>query len=173
METAEMVLRMVLVGLGATLIMDLSALIQARVFGSASLDYRLVGRWLGHMPKGQFRHASIVAAHPTWHESLIGWGFHYVTGVVFAMVLLAVQGQAWLCSPSLMPALLTGLISVLAPFCIMQPAFGFGFAAAKTPTPNRARRRSLLAHLTFGAGLFVAGWLLIQLFPASVCLRQG
>ena len=74
METAEMVLRMVLVGLGATLIMDLSALIQARVFGSASLDYRLVGRWLGHMPKGQFRHASIVAAHPTWHESLIGWG---------------------------------------------------------------------------------------------------
>ena len=161
METAEMVLRMVLVGLGATLIMDLSALIQARVFGSASLDYRLVGRWLGHMPKGQFRHASI------------GWGFHYVTGVVFAMVLLAFQGQAWLCSPSLMPALLTGLISVLAPFCIMQPAFGFGFAASKTPTPNRARRRSLLAHLTFGAGLFVAGWLLIQLFPGSVCLGQG
>ena len=74
---------------------------------------------------------------------------------------------------SLMPALLTGLISVLAPFCIMQPAFGFGFAAAKTPTPNRARRRSLLAHLTFGAGLFVAGWLLIQLFPGSVCLGQG
>lgn len=173
METTESVLRMVLVGLGATLIMDLSALMQARVFGLASLDYRLVGRWLGHMPKGQFRHASIVAAPRIWNESLMGWVFHYLTGGVFALVLLGFQGAGWLCHPALMPALLTGFISVLAPFCIMQPAFGFGFAAAKTPAPNRARRRSLIAHLTFGVGLFVAGWLLIQLFPAPVCLGQG
>ncbi len=169
METGEMVLRMLLVGMGATLIMDLSALIQARVFGWASLDYRFVGRWLGYMAKGRFRHASIVAARPTCNEHLIGWVFHYVTGCVFAMLLLGVQGFAWICSPSLLPALLTGLISVVAPFCIMQPAFGSGFAASKTPAPSVARCRSIVAHLTFGIGLFVAGWLLMQLFPVPGC----
>ena len=49
MQTSEMVLRILLVGVGATLIMDAGALIRARVFGIPSLDYGLVGRWLGLM----------------------------------------------------------------------------------------------------------------------------
>lgn len=170
MEMAESIARIVLTGIGATLFMDASALIQAKGFGIASADYRFVGRWLGHMGQGRFRHASIVKAEPVAHERLAGWVFHYFTGCVFAMMLWAVQGQGWICSPSLLPALAAGLISVIAPFLIMQPAFGFGIAASKTPNPRAARRRSLIAHLTFGLGLFVAGWLSIQLFPAPLCL---
>ncbi|WP_454868501.1 DUF2938 family protein [Pseudomonas farris] len=76
----------------------------------------------------------------------------------------------WICNPTLVPALVMGLVSVIAPFFIMQPAFGFGVAASKTAAPSAARRRSVTAHLTFGLGLFVAGWLLMLLFPASLCL---
>lgn len=170
MEAGETLLRILFVGMAATLIMDVSALIRARVFGSASIDYGLVGRWLGHMLHGQFRHASIVAAPRVRHERLVGWVFHYITGCVFAMALLGGQGLAWLCNPSLMPALLTGLISVIAPFFIMQPAFGLGIAASRTAVPSAARRRSLIAHLTFGLGLYAAGWLLMLLFPAPQCL---
>ncbi|MFQ6571974.1 DUF2938 domain-containing protein [Pseudomonas sp. UM16] len=171
MGTSEAVLRILLVGMGATLFMDVSAFIRTRLSAQVSLDYGLVGRWLGHMLQGRFRHASIMTAARIRNERLAGWIFHYITGVVFAMVLIATQGLAWLCNPSLIPALAIGLISVIAPFFIMHPAFGLGIAASKTAAPNVARRRSVIAHGTFGVGLFAAGWLLMLLFPAPLCLR--
>ena len=167
MQTSEMVLRILLVGVGATLIMDAGASIRARVFGIASLDYGLVGRWLGHMLQGQFQHAAIVAAPRVRHERLTGWVFHYLTGIVFAMLLVGFKGVEWLSHPTLLPALATGLISLLAPFFILQPAFGFGIAASKTAAPYVARRRSVITHLTFGLGLFVAGWLVLLFYPAQ------
>ncbi len=170
MGVGEVVLRILFVGMGATLIMDVFALIQARVFGIPSINYGLVGRWLGHMLQGRFRHDSIMTAGRFSNEGLVGWVLHYIIGTAFAMVLLCTQGLAWLCTPSLIPALLTGLISVIAPFFIMQPAFGFGIAASRTETPNVARRRSVIAHVTFGFGLYGAGWLLMRLFPAPLCL---
>ena len=165
MQTSEMVLRILLVGVGATLIMDAGALIRARVFGIPSLDYGLVGRWLGLMRQGQFQHASIVAAPRVRHERLIGWIFHYLTGNVFALLLVVLTGVEWLFHPTLMPALAAGLISMAAPFFILQPAFGFGIAASKTAAPYVARRRTLITHLTFGLGLYVAGWLVLLLYP--------
>lgn len=160
MGAGEVVVRLVGLGVGATLFMDVSAMLQKRLWGVASADYGFVGRWLGHMARGQFSHDSIVKAPPVRHERLTGWVFHYLTGCVFAGLMIGVQGVEWLQHPTLLPALLTGLISVVAPFFIMQPAFGFGLAASKTPNPNGARRRSLIAHLTFGLGLFVAGRLM-------------
>ena len=59
------------------------------------------------------------------------------------------------------------LSSVVAPFFILQPAFGFGIAASKTAAPYVARRRSVITHLTFGLGLFVAGWLVLLFYPAQ------
>ena len=167
MQTSEMVLHILLVGVGATLIMDAGALIRARVFGIASLDYGLVGRWLGHMLQGQFQHAAIVAAPRVRHEHLTGWVFHYLTGIVFAMLLVGFKGLEWLSHPTLIPALATGLISVVAPFFILQPAFGLGIAASRTAAPRVARRRSLITHLTFGLGLFVAGWLVLFFYPVQ------
>ncbi len=169
MGVGEIVVRILFIGMGATLIMDVSAFIQTQVFGLASPDYRLVGRWLGHMLQGRFRHASIVTARPIRNERLVGWVLHYITGSVFAMMLFGAQGLTWICNPSLTPALVIGLISVIAPFFIMQPSFGFGIAASRTAAPNVARRRSVIAHLTFGIGLFGAGWLLMLLFPAPLC----
>lgn len=170
MEIAETALHILCIGMGATLIMDVSGFVQARVFGSASLDYGLVGRWLGYMLQGRFRNAPITAATPIRNERLMGWVFHYITGIVFATLLIGAKGPAWICDPTLTPALVMGLVSVIAPFFIMQPALGFGVAASKTGSPSIARRKSVIAHLTFGVGLFVAAWLLSLLFPASFCL---
>ena len=44
----------VLIGIGATLVMDAWALFLRRFFGITSLNYALVGRWLGYMPRGIF-----------------------------------------------------------------------------------------------------------------------
>jgi hypothetical protein len=37
----------------------------------------------------------------------------------------------------------------------MQPSFGLGIAASRTPNPTQARLRSLMAHTAFGVGLYV------------------
>lgn len=148
------------VGVGATLFMDTAALIKKRFFAQPSLDYRLVGRWLGHMLDGQIRHPAIAAAAPTRHERLVGWLFHYLTGIVFAALLVVTVGSDWLNAPTLMPAVLTGLFSIAAPWLIMQPAWGMGVAASRTAKPGVARQRSLVTHLTFGLGLYLSAWLL-------------
>jgi hypothetical protein len=44
----EIVMRAVLIGGGATVVMDLWTLFLKRVFGVRPLDYAMVGRWIGH-----------------------------------------------------------------------------------------------------------------------------
>ena len=103
----------VVVGLGATLFMDLWALFLKRAFSIPSANYCLVGRWLRHMPEGTFRHASIVAASQKHSECTVGWIAHYVIGTVYALALIAFVSGSWLARPTLLPAMLFGIGSVL------------------------------------------------------------
>ncbi len=157
MENAEAVLlNATIIGVGATAVMDLWAVLQKRGFGIPSLDYRLVGRWLGHIPSGRVHHDNIFAAPPVWGERLLGWAAHYAIGVAFAGLLLWVWGLEWAHAPGLPPALIVGVTTVAAPFLVLQPALGMGFAASRTPRPNAARLKSVFTHLCFGLGLYLA-----------------
>jgi hypothetical protein len=64
-----------------------------------------------------------------------------------------------------MPALTVGLLTVAAPFLVMQPAMGAGLAARRTPNPNMSRLRSLATHGVFGAGLYGSAKVLELLVP--------
>lgn len=154
------------IGIGATLLMDGWALLRKHLLGMPSLDYALVGRWVGHMPRGRFRHPAIGKAAPIAGERALGWSMHYLTGVLFAALLAGATGRDWLCAPTPLPALLFGLATVLMPFLLMQPAFGLGIAAAKTAHPGKARFHSVLTHLIFGAGLYLAAQIGL-LLPAT------
>lgn len=156
-EWPHFMLHATAIGITATALMDLAALWQQRALGVPIADYAMVGRWVGHFMHGRFRHAAIARATPISVERWLGWLVHYATGVVFATALLGLYGLEWAHAPTLVPAMLAGLVTVAAPFLIMQPAFGAGLAASRTPHPWAARRRSLVAHLCFGLGLYLAG----------------
>jgi hypothetical protein len=143
------------IGVGATLVMDLWNLFLKRTFSIPSLSYCLLGRWLRHMPEGTFRHASIIAAPPRPFECMVGWVSHYTIGVVFALVFVVLTSGDCLARPTLLPALLYGIGTVVFPFFIMQPSFGLGIAASRTPKPTQARLKSLMTHTVFGVGLYV------------------
>jgi Protein of unknown function (DUF2938) len=145
----------VMIGAGATLILDLWTLLLKHAFKVPSFSYCLVGRWLGYIIEGTFTHASIAAAAPKPAECSIGWLAHYALGVLFALVFLALAPPGWLVRPTLLPALLFGVGTVLVPYLVMQPAFGLGVAASKTPNPTAARLKSLVSHGVFGLGLYV------------------
>ncbi|WP_439619886.1 DUF2938 domain-containing protein [Hyphomonas sp.] len=144
------------IGIGATVFMDIWALVQKHVFRVKALDYGLVGRWVGHLALGHRIDGHISSAAIIPNERALGWTIHYLTGVVFAATFLAIMREDWILSPVIAPALLFGAVSVLAPFLILQPGLGAGIAASRTPKPNVARARSLVTHLMFGLGLYLS-----------------
>lgn len=72
-------------------------------------------------------------------ERAWGWRTHYAVGIVLAIVPVAVEGTAWLHAPTWMPALITGVATVVFPWFVMQPAMGAGVAASRTPAPLKSR----------------------------------
>lgn len=143
-------------GAGATLVMDLWSLVRRRLLGMAAPDYAMVGRWVAHMRHGRFRHDAIARATPIRHERLLGWIAHYAIGIAFAALLPALWGTAWFQAPTPAPAVAVGIATVLAPFLLMQPGMGAGFFARRTPQPAGARLHSVLNHVVFGFGLYLA-----------------
>jgi hypothetical protein len=125
----------------------------------------MLGRWIGHLPRGRFVHASVADAPPVRGEAIIGWCAHYLIGVTFAGLLLALWGLEWARAPSLLPALFIGIVTVVAPYFILQPAMGAGVLGSKTPRPNITRLRSLVTHTVFGFGLYGAALLCSKLIP--------
>jgi hypothetical protein len=105
----------IVIGAGATAVMDLWAACLRRFWGVPSLDYALLGRWIGHFPRGPFMHESIARAVPIRHERIIGWSAHYTNGIVFAALLLAVWEPGWLERPTLLPALIVNSGTLFAP----------------------------------------------------------
>lgn len=156
----ELLLSTLWLGIGATAATDLWALLRQRLFAVPAPNYGMVGRWIGHMPKGRFVHEAIAAAVPVQGERVIGWSAHYLIGVAFALMLIGLFGAGWLQQPTLMPALLVGIVTVAAPYLLLQPGMGAGLAARRTPQPNKARLHSLIMHVVFGLGLYGSGWLL-------------
>jgi hypothetical protein len=153
----------VFIGIGATLTFDLWALFLKHAFKMISSNFCLVGRWLRYMPEGIFKHSNIGSTPRKSAECIVGWIAHYMIGILFAFVFIAFEGNNWLQRPTLIPALIFGLITVSAPFFIMQPLFGLGVAASKTPYPIQARLRSLMNHAAFGFGLYLFGSLITRL----------
>ncbi len=154
MET-HLILGAIAVGIGATLLVDLWNLFLKRAFGIRSLNYCLLGRWLRHMPEGTFRHVSIAGAPQKPFECAVGWIAHYTIGSVLALVFVLLEPADWLAQPTLLPALLYGIGTVVFPWFIMQPAFGLGIASSKAPDQMQARLKSLMTHTIFGCGLWV------------------
>jgi hypothetical protein len=151
----------VAVGIGATLLMDAWLWLLSRL-GVPTTGFAMVGRWVGHFGRGAFAHAAIAKAAPVRFELGLGWATHYLIGVVYAALLLALLGTGWLAQPTLLPALLFGVMTVVAPWFVMQPAMGAGFLARKTPAPLKNSLRNLANHAVFGIGLYAAAAVLAR-----------
>jgi hypothetical protein len=154
--SATQLIGAVVIGIGATLVMDLWNMFLKRAFRIPSLNYCLLGRWLRLIPQGTFRHTSIAAAPPQPLECAAGWLAHYSIGLVFAIGFVALVSGDWLARPTLLPALLYGIGTVVFPFFILQPSLGFGIASSKAAHPARARLKSLGTHVMFGLGLYAS-----------------
>jgi len=161
MSSLQDIERVLLVGIGATAVLDLWLVLLGRM-GVPTLNFAFVGRWVGHLTRGRIMHAGIARSTPIRGELALGWFTHYAIGISFAWALLAIQGMSWARQPTLWPCLLLGVCTVLMPLFVMQPAMGAGFASSKTATPAKNVIRSVANHAVFGLGLYLSSLLAAQ-----------
>src|SRR5262245_12956649 len=150
----EHALRALAMGLTATVAIDVWATFANRVLGWPRTNWGMVGRWIGHMPRGRFTHVSISSSPPVRHESVVGWTFHYVVGCIYAALYLIYVNAVQMGQPTLVSAVLFGLITVLSPWFLMQPGLGLGIFAARAPRPHLVRLQNLIIHIIFGLALY-------------------
>ena len=82
----------VIVGILATVTMDVVAVIALRL-GIAGRGPRrtgpdLIGRWIGYLLQGKFRHTDILQTPPLRGKLVLGLAAHYSIGIVLTLVYL-------------------------------------------------------------------------------------
>src|SRR5688572_12588483 len=107
-DLLEILTRGALIGAGGAALMDAWAWLSRHAFNIRGLDF----------------HQRIASAEPIRGERILGGVAHYSIGVAFALPLLAAWGLDWARSPTVWPPLVIGLVTILAPWFVMQPARG-------------------------------------------------
>ena len=150
----ELLLKGVVIGIGATVLMDIWAMVLWKAFGQARPNWAPVGRWFWHLRNGVVFHEDIAKAEPYAHELALGWLGHYAVGILYGVVLALLVGDVWFAAPTFLPAWILGIVTVGAGWFLLQPGLGIGFAASKLPNANMVRVLNLVAHTVFALGLY-------------------
>ena len=163
----------ILIGIGGTVAMDVWSVVLWKVFGEGAPNYGPVGRWTYHLKNGKVFHDSIGNAAPYVHEQALGWAFHYFVGIVYGIVLAWFMGEAWLAGPTLLPALVWGIVTIAAGWFFLHPGLGLGWMASKAPNPMKVRIMGLIAHTVFGLGMWAAALALAPMAVRSAAADDG
>jgi hypothetical protein len=150
----ELLVKGVVIGFGATVLMDLWAVLLWKVFRQTRPNWAPVGRWCWHLKSGTVFHDSIAAAEPYGQEQALGWVFHYAVGILYGVILAGLVGASWFAAPTFLPAWILGIVTVGAGWFLLQPGLGIGIAASKLPNANMVRFLNLVSHTVFALGLY-------------------
>ena len=146
----------VLMGILATLIMDILAIIFVKLnVIHPKIGPEIVGRWTLYMFKGKFIHKNIRKTPALNNEKSAALLSHYLIGIVLAGIYLllemkmpTIRHQPWM-------SLIFGLATVLLPWLWLYPSIGLGFLASKSPRKSPYIVTSLVNHTNFGLGLVI------------------
>ena len=139
----SMIIAGVLIGLIATALSDLLGSVPRKAFKVPNYGFDVVGRWIGHMARGQFLRKPIFASQPIPGEKIIGWIAHYALGAAFGFLPILLGGGAgWIANPTWLAAIGAGLLTLAVPFFIVVPRSAWA-CSARAPDPWAARRQGV------------------------------
>jgi hypothetical protein len=147
--------RSVVIGILATITMDLLSVSALKLGWIAFLPPRLTGRWFASMAHGQFLHSDIGQARPINHEMALAVPMHYSIGITLALLYLLMCSAVGLSSHNAIVALAFGLCTTLLPWLLMFPAMGYGWFGSHGPPGTQLLLSSLVTHGFYGVGLWL------------------
>lgn len=140
----------------ATLTMDVAMLAAGRLGGRAFDTERLgpdvVGRWVGGLMRGRWRHDDILSEPSQRGEFALGLLTHYMTGILLTQVYLGLSRLAAR-SPSVLGATAFGAATAVLPLLVLYPSLGYGWFGLRSGEAGRLTRIMLLGHAAFGVGI--------------------
>jgi len=105
--------------------------------------------------RGRLVHANINKSESIKHERAVGWFFHYFTGAALALtypaVVLAFGGA--MPGNHLLTGFVWGLATVLLPWFVLFPGFGWGLFGTRSPQNVRSVLAPLVEHSIYGLGV--------------------
>src|SRR5438477_1945477 len=120
-----------IVGILATVTMDVVAMVALRLGitgrGTRRTGPDLIGRWIGYLLQGKFRHTDILQTPPLRGELLLGLVAHYSIGIVLSLVYLGLLVVAH-ATPTAFSAILYGTATTVFPLVSHVPITGDGLA---------------------------------------------
>ncbi len=104
---------------------------------------------------GHFVHDYILESSPVKNEARVGAIFHYFTGGGAALLYPAyfLVFKAPLPEDHLIPGLVFGLATVILPWFILYPVFGYGFFGVRAPVKSRPLMAPTIEHMIYGLGI--------------------
>ena len=153
-------IEMILMGVVATLFMDLSSILMARMkVIHPPIGPEAVGRWALYLFRGVFRHKDINATTPLKNEKSAALLSHYLIGIALAGIYLFLEAEVPAFRlPVLMP-LAFGLATVILPWFWLYPSIGLGVVASRVSERSPYVVTSLVNHTNFGIGLLL--WIVL------------
>ena len=119
-----------IVGVLATVTMDVVAVIALRLGiagrGPRRTGPNLIGRWIGYLLRGRFRHTDILQTPPLRGELLLGLAAHYLIGITLPLVYLGLLVVAH-ATPTDLGAILYGTGTTVLPWFLILPSPGMGW----------------------------------------------
>lgn len=155
MQSMDFAQQVILAGVIATAVLDLWQWLVKLVFGVPPTNWALVGRWFSYIPHGKLVHEGIGNSEPVPREAAMGWIAHYAVGLIYAAIYVAFAWFVLGSGPTFPSALGFGVITVIAPWLLLQPGMGLGIFARNAAKPNVVRAHSLSSHVAFGVGLYL------------------
>ncbi len=150
------------VGIGATIVLDLWGVFTAKIGWMSGTHWPSVGRWLLGIPAGRLVLDASDTRPFTWREGAVGWAFHYVAGLGYAVMFPLFWGAGFVGAPTLPPFLLIGLVvSTLAGLVILMPGMGAGLFARRAPNTVGMILYVLVAHAVFAFAEYVLALLVV------------
>lgn len=149
------ILFILIVGIGSSVILDIWVFTIAKCTGSDVPNWGLPGRWVVGMTRREWR-LNDATTPPSLGEKMIGWAFHYAVSIVYAVLLIALWGTAYIQQPTFAPAyLIGGVLTTLAGTMIFMPALGNGVMCRKLPGREAVLNRIVVNHTLYAIALYV------------------
>ncbi|MBT9386858.1 DUF2938 domain-containing protein [Pseudooceanicola sp. CBS1P-1] len=157
----ELIIFILVVGIGSTIVLDLWGVFTAKIGWMPGTHWPSVGRWLLGIPAGHLVLDGTDTRPHTLSEAAVGWIFHYLIGLAYAVSFPLFWGIGFISAPTVFPVFLIGVIvSSLAGLIVLMPGMGGGIFARKLPNAGAMIVYVLVAHVIFAIAQYLLALLL-------------
>lgn len=148
------IINILITGIIATFIFDIFHISLSYAYSINKSRWNLIGRYFVGLFYGKYIQEDLENENEINYELFIGYIIHYIIGIIFAFFYITLNLLLFE-QPSIILALIVGLLTVLGGWCILMPfAFNIGYFAMKQDNQKKLLVQNLIAHFIFGIGLY-------------------